>query len=477
MEQISVFDILKVGIGPSSSHTLGPWRAAGRFLSTLREKELFEKVDRVRVTLYGSLSLTGRGHYTDLAVILGLCGADPEVIPPEDIRPMVSYIEQSGCMTLGGERDITFCPLQDIVFEKTFLPFHSNGITFVASDKDGKELDSETYYSIGGGFVVQEGEKPHVGEGVDVKKFPYPIQKADELLSYTKREKCSIADVVLENEKTIRSVPEIREKLLGIWDVMLQSIYTGCHTLGELPGGLRVKRRAAYVYGRIKPYLIYNDHREWARELRHVQADAKNVFTWVSTFAIAVNEVNASLGRIVTAPTNGSSGVIPAVLLYYLSFVNPKATDDHIVEYLLVCGEIGSIFKKEATISAAQGGCQAEIGVSSAMAAAGLCHLMGGLPQQCLAAAEITMEHHLGLTCDPVGGLVQVPCIERNSMGAIKAITAAGWALNNDPSVPVVSLDSVIKTMWETALDMNTKYKETALGGLAAQVPVNHPDC
>lgn len=477
MEQISVFDILKVGIGPSSSHTLGPWKAAGRFILSLKEKGVFDAVERVRVTLYGSLSLTGRGHYTDLAVMLGLSGEDPELIPPDDIRPTISSIEDKCSLKLGGEREITFLPLQDIVFEKKFLTFHSNGIKFEANDKDGNELDSQTYYSIGGGFVVQEGEIPRVGDGIDAKKFPFPIQKADQLLSYTKTHKCSIADIVLENEKTLRSENEVREKLLGIWDVMLQSIYTGCHTLGELPGGLRVKRRAAYVYGRIKPYLIYNDHREWAKVLRQVQADAKNVFTWVSTFAIAVNEVNASLGRIVTAPTNGSSGVIPAVLLYYLSFVNPKASEDHIVEYLMVCGEIGSIFKKEATISAAQGGCQAEIGVSSAMAAAGLCHLMGGLPQQCLAAAEITMEHHLGLTCDPVGGLVQVPCIERNSMGAIKAITAATWALNNDPSVPVVSLDNVIKTMWETALDMNTKYKETALGGLAAQVPVNHPDC
>ena len=476
MEQISVFDILKIGIGPSSSHTLGPWRASERFISALKKNEAFEQVDRLRVRLYGSLSLTGRGHYTDLAVILGLSGADPETIDPNDIQPTVSAINFSGRLTLNNERMILFSPLVDIVFEKEFLPFHSNGICFTAYDTTGATILEETYYSIGGGFVVQENEDIQSCDGYK-NPFPFPIQKAEELLKYTIDKHCSIADIVLENEKSIIPEEQVREKLLHIWDVMLQSVYTGCHTLGELPGGLRVKRRAAYVYDRIKPYLIYKDHHEWAKQLRTVNADAKNVFTWVSTFAIAVNEVNASLGRIVTAPTNGSSGVIPAVLLYYLSFVNPKASNDQIVEFLLVCGEIGSIFKKEATISAAQGGCQAEIGVSSAMAAAALCHVMGGLPQQCLAAAEITMEHHLGLTCDPVGGLVQVPCIERNSMGAIKAITAASWAINNDPSVPVVSLDKVIKTMWETALDMNFKYKETAQGGLAVEIPVNLPDC
>ena len=346
---------------------------------------------------------------------------------------------------------------------------------FSAFDEQGDLLAERVYYSRGGGFIGREGERPSRGEGG--KKFPYPIQRAEQLLAYTVEQKCSIADIVLENEKTLCSEAQIRRKLLAIWDVMLRSVYTGCHTLGELPGGLHVKRRAAYVYDRIKPYLIYDGYRDWAVQLRRVRADAQSIFTWVSTFAIAVNEVNASLGRIVTAPTNGSSGVIPAVLLYDLTFVNPKAGEDEIVEFLLVAGEIGSIFKKEATISAAQGGCQAEIGVSSAMAAAALCHVSGGKPSQCLTAAEITMEHHLGLTCDPVGGLVQVPCIERNSMGAIKAITAANWAINNDPDVAVVSLDKVIKTMWETAKDMDFKYKETARGGLAAEIPVSLPDC
>lgn len=475
MEQISVFDILKIGIGPSSSHTLGPWRAAERFLRCLKEKGVFTSTERVRVTLYGSLSMTGRGHYTDIAVMLGLSGYDPQTIDPKDIQPVVFRITDSGEMALAGERKIRFSRAQDIVFDREFLPFHSNGMTFSAFSADGGVLAEETYYSIGGGFIIRENEQPQPSCGA--KAFPYPIQCAQDLLLYTVENKCSITDIVLENEKTLDTEENVRTRLLQIWDAMLRSVYTGCHTLGELPGGLHVKRRAAYVYDRIKPYLIYEDYRDWARQLRRIRPDSQNIFTWVSTFAIAVNEVNASLGRIVTAPTNGSSGVIPAVLLYYLSFVNPKAGDDEIIEFLLVSGEIGSIFKKGATISAAQGGCQAEIGVSSAMAAAALCHVMGGQPSQCIAAAEITMEHHLGLTCDPVAGLVQVPCIERNSMGAIKAITAANWAINNDPSVPVVSLDKVIKTMWETALDMNFKYKETAQGGLASQIPVSLPDC
>lgn len=474
MEQISVFDILKIGVGPSSSHTLGPWRAALRFVEALRKKRVFDRTQRIAVDLYGSLSLTGKGHYTDTAVMMGLTGADPQTVPVEDIRPAVAAIALHNRIVLSGGREIEFHPSTDIRFLSEFLPFHSNGMRFSAFDEQGALLAERVYYSIGGGFIVREGERPSRGEGG--KKFPYPIQRAEQLLAYTVEQKCSIADIVLENEKTLCSEAQIRRKLLAIWDVMLRSVYTGCHTLGELPGGLHVKRRAAYVYDRIKPYLIYDGYRDWAVQLRRVRADAQSIFTWVSTFAIAVNEVNASLGRIVTAPTNGSSGVIPAVLLYYLTFVNPKAGEDEIVEFLLVAGEIGSIFKKEATISAAQGGCQAEIGVSSAMAAA-LCHVSGGKPSQCLTAAEITMEHHLGLTCDPVGGLVQVPCIERNSMGAIKAITAANWAINNDPDVAVVSLDKVIKTMWETAKDMDFKYKETARGGLAAEIPVSLPDC
>lgn len=475
MEQISVFDILKIGVGPSSSHTLGPWRAALRFVEALRKKRVFDRTQRITIDLYGSLSLTGKGHYTDTAVMMGLTGADPQTVPVEDIRPAVAAIALHNRIVLSGGREIEFHPSTDIRFLSEFLPFHSNGMRFSAFDEQGALLAERVYYSIGGGFIVREGERPSSGEGG--KKFPYPIQRAEQLLAYTVEQKCSIADIVLENEKTLCSEAQIRRKLLATWDVMLRSVYTGCHTLGELPGGLHVKRRAAYVYDRIKPYLIYDGYRDWAVQLRRVRADAQSIFTWVSTFAIAVNEVNASLGRIVTAPTNGSSGVIPAVLLYYLTFVNPKASEDEIVEFLLVAGEIGSIFKKEATISAAQGGCQAEIGVSSAMAAAALCHVSGGKPSQCLTAAEITMEHHLGLTCDPVGGLVQVPCIERNSMGAIKAITAANWAINNDPDVAVVSLDKVIKTMWETAKDMDFKYKETARGGLAAEIPVSLPDC
>ncbi|MTG99166.1 MULTISPECIES: L-serine ammonia-lyase [Myroides] len=474
MECISVFDMLKIGVGPSSSHTLGPWRAAEQFLKELRERLIFNKVYHLRIDLYGSLSLTGVGHATDLAVMLGLSGADPEYVPVEDISNIITRIKESQTLHLGGEMYINFIPETDIVFNKNFLPFHANGMTFTVEYEGGDSYES-TFYSIGGGFVVKE-ESAHNPENDEIKSsFPFPIEKATELLAYCKQEEKSISEIVYENEKSLRTEEEIHNELLRVWNTMLECMYIGCHTEGVLPGGLNVRRRAYDMHVKLKGELPYNTPVEWLGTIRKTKVYFRQILKWVSCFALAVNEVNASLGRVVTAPTNGSSGVIPAVLMYYLVIENHKASDKEIKQFLMVAGEIGSIFKKGATISAAMGGCQAEIGVSSAMAAGALCELMGGTPEQVMIAAEIAMEHHLGLTCDPIGGLVQVPCIERNTMGAIKAINAAELALDTDPKNAKVPLDKVVNTMWETAKDMNTKYKETSEGGLA--VAVNLSDC
>lgn len=473
MECISVFDMLKIGVGPSSSHTLGPWRAAERFIAELKELNIFEKVERVSVDLYGSLSLTGIGHATDLAVMLGLSGADPEYVPVDDISGIIDQIKQTNTLNLGNAVQIQFNPSENIVFNKNFLPFHANGLTFTAFYQ-GEEYVS-TFYSIGGGFVVKE-ESAESSEKDEIKAtFPFPIDKADELLAFCKQENKSISELVYENELSLRSPEEIDHELMRIWNTMLECIYIGCHTEGTLPGGLNVRRRAYDTYQKLKGDLPYNNPQEWLQTIRKTKVYFRQILKWVSCFALSVNEVNASLGRVVTAPTNGSAGVIPAVLMYYLTIENHKAGDKEIKQFLMVAGEIGSIFKKGATISAAMGGCQAEIGVSSAMAAAALCELMGGTPEQVTVAAEIAMEHHLGLTCDPIGGLVQIPCIERNTMGAIKAINAAELALDTDPKNVKVPLDKVVNTMWRTAQDMNNKYKETSEGGLA--IAVNMADC
>ena len=471
MECISVFDMLKIGVGPSSSHTLGPWRAAEQFLKELRERNLIDTVIGVKVDLYGSLSLTGKGHATDLAVMLGLSGADPEYIPVESIDVIISAIKNKKEIFLGNEILIPFCFETDIIFNRNFLPFHANGLTFTA--KTDTETYSETYYSIGGGFVVKEKEDHHKEEILHT--FPFPIEKADELLAFCAQENKKISEIVYENEKTMRSEQEIHNELLRIWDTMLECMYIGCHSEGILPGGLNVRRRAYDMHKNLIGVLPYEDPYSWLQIIRQTEVKFRQILKWVSCFALAVNEVNASLGRVVTAPTNGSAGVIPAVLMYYLVIENHEAGEKEIKQFLMVAGEIGSIFKKGATISAAMGGCQAEIGVSSAMAAAALCELMGGTPAQVTMAAEIAMEHHLGLTCDPIGGLVQIPCIERNTMGAIKAINAAELALETDALNAKVPLDKVINTMWETAKDMNTKYKETSEGGLA--VAVGLADC
>ncbi|MET6990406.1 L-serine ammonia-lyase [Sediminicola arcticus] len=474
MECISTFDMLKIGIGPSSSHTLGPWRAAERWIKELKEDGFFDHIASIKVHIYGSLSLTGKGHATDLAIMLGLTGADPEYIPIEDIGGIVEEIKSTGILNLNSEKEISFDAKQDIVFEKQFLPFHANGMLFSATLSSGEKIE-ETYYSIGGGFVVKE-ERENAKQNLKVfKTFPFPVIKGTELLAFCKQEKKSISELVLENERSLRTDAEIDRELQRIWDTMLECMYIGCHTEGHLPGGLNVRRRAFDICQSLKGEISYSTPQEWLETIRQTEVKFRQILKWVSCFALSVNEVNASLGRVVTAPTNGSAGVIPAVLMYYLVIENHNATFEHVKKFLMIAGEIGSIFKKGATISAAMGGCQAEIGVSSAMAAGALTELMGGTPEQALMAAEIAMEHHLGLTCDPIGGLVQIPCIERNSMGAIKAINAAELAMDSNPENAKVPLDKVVNTMWETAKDMSSKYKETSEGGLAVGVYLS--DC
>jgi L-serine dehydratase len=466
--------MLKIGVGPSSSHTLGPWRAAERWISELKLAHRFEQVVGIEVHLYGSLSLTGKGHATDYAIMLGLSGEDPEYIPIPTIQSLVQEIRKTKQLNFNGERVLDFDPETSLFFHKTFLPFHANGLTFTAKLTSGSTA-SETYYSIGGGFVVKE-ERIKARKNLEVfRTFPYPIQNGVELLGYCDTQGKRISELVLENERALRSDSEIDAGLQRIWTTMLESMYTGCHTEGNLPGGLNVRRRSFDTHENLKGTLPYSNPEEWLQTIRQTEVKFRQILKWVSCFALSVNEVNASLGRVVTAPTNGSAGVIPAVLMYYLVIENHQASFKEIKQFLLVAGEIGSIFKKGATISAAMGGCQAEIGVSSAMAAGALTELMGGSPAQVLIAAEIAMEHHLGLTCDPIGGLVQIPCIERNSMGAIKAINAAELAMEADPENARVPLDKVVNTMWETAKDMSSKYKETSEGGLAVGVYLS--DC
>ena len=472
MECISVFDMLKIGVGPSSSHTLGPWRAAEKFLAELRSQNIINQVHRVKVDLYGSLSLTGKGHATDLAVMLGLSGADPEYVPIDAINTIIEDIKINNEILLDNEFKIHFNIVSDIFFNKNFLPFHANGLIFTAYTEDSEY--SSTFYSIGGGFVVKEEEDTNKKSEIKCA-FPFPIDKATELLNFCHAENKKVSEIVYENEKSMRSEVEIHTELIRIWNTMLECMYIGAHTEGTLSGGLNVRRRAYDMHTNLIGIANYNSPQEWLQCIRQTEVKFRQILKWVSCFALAVNEVNASLGRVVTAPTNGSAGVIPAVLMYYMVIENHQADEAQIKQFLMVAGEIGSIFKKGATISAAMGGCQAEIGVSSAMAASALCELMGGTPDQVLVAAEIAMEHHLGMTCDPIGGLVQVPCIERNTMGAIKAINAAELALETDAKNTLVPLDKVVATMWETAKDMNSKYKETSEGGLA--IGVGLADC
>ena len=472
-EAISVFDILKIGVGPSSSHTLGPWRAAQRFVKTLIERNILQQVTAMRVLLYGSLAKTGKGHGTDVAIQLGLSGEDPVTFDVNAIDSRMADIAAMKELVLGGLHEVQFDPREDIEFlYSESLPFHPNAVTFLANCKNGEAI-SETYYSVGGGFVVKEGEEKKTGADV---QLPFPINSSNDLEHWCMKTGMAINEVVLENENAWRPEKETREGILKIWKVMSECIYRGCHTEGILPGGLNVKRRAAELNKKLLGGKKYNDYQTWIATIKAGGNSFKYTLDWVSCFALAVNEENASFGRVVTAPTNGAAGVIPAVLQYYIVFGDGNHADK-IIRFLLTASEIGSIFKKGATLSAAMGGCQAEIGVSSAMAAAALTECMGGTQKQTLMASEIAMEHHLGLTCDPIGGLVQVPCIERNTMGAIKAITASQLALQGSPDYAKVSLDAVIKTMWDTAKDMNTKYKETADGGLAVNVPLSLPEC
>ena len=472
-EAISVFDILKIGVGPSSSHTLGPWRAAQKFIQTLIDRNLLQDVNAVRVLLYGSLAKTGKGHGTDIAIQLGLCGEDPVTFDVQSINSRIADIAAMTELVLGGLHEVQFDPREDIEFlYSESLPYHPNAVTFLANFKNGEAI-SETYYSIGGGFVVKEGEKKSAATEI---QLPFPINTSNDLLHWCMKTGMSINEVVMENENAWRPEKQTREGVLNIWKVMSECIYRGCHTEGILPGGLNVKRRAAELNKKLLAGKKYNDYKSWIATIRAGGNSFKYTLDWVSCFALAVNEENASFGRVVTAPTNGAAGVIPAVLHYYIVFGDGN-NEDKIIRFLLTASEIGSIFKKGATLSAAMGGCQAEIGVSSAMAAAGLTECMGGTQKQAMMASEIAMEHHLGLTCDPIAGLVQVPCIERNTMGAIKAITASQLALQGSPDYAKVSLDAVIKTMWDTAKDMDTKYKETADGGLAINVPLSLPEC
>jgi L-serine dehydratase len=471
-ETISVFDIFKIGVGPSSSHTLGPWRAALRFVDTIKQHGI-DNVTRVQALLYGSLAKTGKGHGTDVAVILGLCGEDPVTFDVNQITPRIEQIGEHKKMKLGLEKDLAFNPATDVVFlMDESLPYHPNAVTFLCAFNDGKEI-AETFYSIGGGFVVKEGEANGGGGGVDL---PFPIDKSEDLLHWCRKTGLSIPEVVMENEHAWRSEEETRKGVLKIWEVMRDCIYRGSHIKGTLPGGLNVTRRAALLNKKLLKDKTYNTYDEWLDAIRSGGQHFQYTLDWVSCFALAVNEENASFSRVVTAPTNGAAGVVPAVLQYFIAFCDGYH-EDKIIQFLLTASEIGSIFKKGATLSAAMGGCQAEIGVSASMAAAALTECLGGSARQCLMAAEIAMEHHLGLTCDPVAGLVQVPCIERNTMGAIKAITASQLALQSNPDNARVSLDAVVNTMWETALDMNHKYKETAEGGLATNIPQSLSEC
>lgn len=472
-ECISVFDIFKIGIGPSSSHTLGPWRAALRFLQELEGRNLFG-VERVGVLLYGSLAKTGHGHGTDIAVQLGLCGDDPVTFEVNRINPKIDDIRRMKKLLLHGRHEIDFDPLEDIGFlYEESLPYHPNALTFLVTFAGGEQLAS-TYYSVGGGFVVKEGEQSG-GNNAQVE-LPFPVDTARQLLQWCMKTGYSISELVMENEQAWRSEADTRNGVLNIWRVMQECTYRGCHTTGELPGGLKVARRAAALNKKLLKGRTYQDYDSWIMAIREGGNHFAYTLDWVSCFALAVNEENASFGRVVTAPTNGAAGVIPAVLQYYIAFCDGYYPD-RIMQFLLTASEIGSIFKKRSTISAAMGGCQAEIGVSSAMAAAALTECLGGSQRQVLMAAEIAMEHHLGLTCDPIGGLVQIPCIERNTMGAIKAITASQLAMQSNPELAKVSLDAVVKTMWDTALDMNSKYKETSDGGLAVNIPLSLPEC
>ncbi|RAO29806.1 L-serine ammonia-lyase [Micromonospora saelicesensis] len=452
---ISVFDLFSVGIGPSSSHTVGPMRAARTFVGGLKADGLLSDTARVQAELFGSLGATGHGHGSGPAVLLGLAGESPETVDTDTVGPRVERIRTERRINILDAHEIDFDPDRDLTLHRRrSLPYHPNGMTFAAYDGAGAELRSRTYYSVGGGFVVDEAAAGADRIKPDSTVVRYPFLTGAQLLDVTTRTGLSISEVMLANERSWRSEADIRAGLLEIWRVMQECVQRGCERDGVLPGGLKVRRRAAELRRGL--------------EAEAGTADPLHAMDWVTLFALAVNEENAAGGRVVTAPTNGAAGIIPAVLHYYTRFV-PDADDEGVVRFLLTAGAIGVLFKENASISGAEVGCQGEVGSACSMAAAGLAEALGGTPEQVENAAEIGMEHNLGLTCDPVGGLVQIPCIERNAVASIKAITAARLALRGD-GVHKVSLDKVIKTMRETGADMKVKYKETARGGLAVNV-------
>jgi L-serine dehydratase len=456
---LSVFDLFKIGIGPSSSHTVGPMWAAHRFLGELGRLGVMDEVARVRADLYGSLALTGRGHATDLAVLLGLSGETPDRVDPDEASAKVARIRGSGTLRLAGVRDIPFREADDLVFHPDeLLPHHPNGLRFSAFDAGGRARAGAAYYSVGGGFVVGEAEAEAGAPVAAGAAVPYDFASAADLLAIGERTGLGVAEIALANEDAMRPRAETEAGLDRIWGAMESCIERGCRQEGTLPGGLNVRRRAPDLYRRLRAEA----------DSPGGSPDPLAALDWVSLFALAVNEENAAGGRVVTAPTNGAAGVIPAVLAYYARFV-PGASPGGIRRFLLTAGAIGMLYKRNASLSAAEVGCQGEVGVACSMAAAGLAAVRGGTIAQVENAAEIGMEHNLGLTCDPIAGLVQVPCIERNTMGAAKAINAARLALRGDGSHRV-PLDRVIETMRQTGLDMQAKYKETSLGGLALNV-------
>ena len=458
---VSVFDIFKIGIGPSSSHTVGPMRAAHMFAERLAHQGLLDACAKVEVKLYGSLGSTGKGHGTDKAVLLGLEGHDPESVDVEAIPALLETIRNTGLLRIGGVHAVVFKEKDHLAFyRRETLPFHPNGMRCIAYDAFGAELLNRCYYSVGGGFVVSDevaadGNKQKV-LAPDTTVLPFPFHSGDELLAQCKAHGISIAELMRRNEQHWRTDAEIDAGLQKIWTVMQACVVRGCRTQGVLPGGFKVKRRAADLYTKLcaNPELALRDPLQ--------------VLDWVNLYALAVNEENAAGGRVVTAPTNGAAGIVPPVLHYYVRFV-ATSTPSGVIDFMLTAAAIGMLYKENASISGAEVGCQGEVGVACSMAAAALCAVMGGTPEQVENAAEIGMEHHLGLTCDPVGGLVQIPCIERNAIASVKAINAARMALHGDGS-HFVSLDKVIKTMRETGADMMTKYKETARGGLAVNI-------
>jgi L-serine dehydratase len=464
---ISVFELFTIGIGPSSSHTVGPMKAAYRFADSLRTRDLLTATTAIKTELYGSLGATGKGHGSDKAVMLGLEGETPEKVDTDGVAARLDAIRASGFLTVLGEHPITFNEKRHLVMHRRkSLPFHPNGMRFTALADGGQVLATAVFYSVGGGFVVDESATDGNWLGPDTTAQPYPFTTGAELLDLCGQHDLSISQLMMENEKAWAPESEIRERLLAIWCAMQACVNKGCENDGILPGGMKVRRRAASLY------------RQLSNQAPDAQDDPLHVMDWVNLYALAVNEENAAGGRVVTAPTNGAAGIIPAVLHYYRNH-RKGADDDGVVRFLLTAGAIGILYKENASISGAEVGCQGEVGSACSMAAAGLAEVFGGTPAQVENAAEIAMEHNLGLTCDPVGGLVQVPCIERNAIASVKAINAARMAMHGDGE-HFVSLDRVIKTMRATGADMKSKYKETARGGLAVhvlEIPVSVVEC